>query len=614
MEEEKKRQEKEAREGDEEKWVHDSSVDHRGRLPRRASTGVWKAALFIITIEFSERLCYFGIATNLITYLTRVIHQDLKTAAKSVNYWAGVTTLVPLIGGFLADAYTGRFPIILASSLVYLVGLSLLTMSQLIPSLRPCDSSSPCNRTRKVHEVVLFVALYLISIGTGGHKPCLESFGADQFDDNHAEERKKKMSYFNWWNFALCGGLVLGVTIIVYVQDYVSWGVADLVLAFTMAVTIGTFYTGRSYYRYLAPEGSPLTPLLQVLVAAIRKRNLPHPSSPDSLFEASASESSHKRLLHHTNRLRFFDKAAILEGGEELSNGEKYDPWRLATATQVEEMKLVLNMIPIWLTSLPFGVCVAQAPTFFVKQGVAMDRRIGGGDRRIGGGGRSFEIPAATTYALGAVGMIISVTIYEKLLVPFLRKSTGNERGINILQRIGFGMIFSVAAMSVAAFVEAKRLRMWKHDILTQGRAMTKPSMSVFWLAPQFLILGLGDGFALVGLQEYFYDQVPDSMRSLGIALYLSVLGGGSFLSSFLITIVDHVTRRADGGGEGWVGKDLNSSRLDRFYWLLAAINLVTLCVYVAIARRYTYKNVQRRVVVVSDCRENGEEDHEARA
>lgn len=44
--------------------------------------------------------------------------------------------------------------------------------------------------------------------------------------------------------------------------------------------------------------------------------------------------------------------------------------------------------------------------------------------------------------------------------------------------------------------------------------------MSVFWLAPQFLIIGVADGFALVGLQEFFYDQVPDSMRSTGIALY----------------------------------------------------------------------------------------------
>ncbi|MCI14900.1 peptide/nitrate transporter, partial [Trifolium medium] len=138
--------------------------------------------------------------------------EDLKTAAKNVNYWAGTTTLMPLIGGFLADAYIGRFPMVLFSSLVYLVGLTLLTMSQYVPSLKPCNTKT-CPQPRKLHEVVFFLALYCISLGTGGHKPCLESFGADQFDEEHVEERKKKMSFFNWWNFALCFALLLGATV-----------------------------------------------------------------------------------------------------------------------------------------------------------------------------------------------------------------------------------------------------------------------------------------------------------------------------------------------------------------------------------------------------------------
>lgn len=76
-------------------------------------------------VEFSERVCFFGIATNLITYLTQVIHQDLETAAKNVNYWSGTTTLLPLVGGFVADAYTGRFYMVLFSSFVYLTVSSL---------------------------------------------------------------------------------------------------------------------------------------------------------------------------------------------------------------------------------------------------------------------------------------------------------------------------------------------------------------------------------------------------------------------------------------------------------------------------------------------------------
>ncbi|XP_075638751.1 protein NRT1/ PTR FAMILY 5.6-like [Castanea sativa] len=576
----------ESREVIEEKCVYDSSVDHKGRVPLRASTGVWKASRFIIAIEFSERLSYFGIATSLIIYLTKVIHEDLETAAKSVNHWSGVTTLMPLLGGFVADAYLGRFRTVLVSTIIYLMGLILLTLAWFLPGLRACESKM-CTEPRKIHEVFFFLAMYLISIGTGGHKPALESFGADQFDDDHTEERKEKMTYFNWWNFALCSGLILGVTVIVYVQDHVNWGVSYIVLTVVMAVSLVIFFMGRPFYRYRAATGSPLTPLFKVLIAAIRKRNLPYPSDPSQLYEIPKSEKTIGRLLCHTSKLKFLDKAAILE--DNVSPAEKQSSWRLATITNVEELKLILNMIPIWIATIPFGICVAQGTTFFIKQGVTLDRKIANG----------FEMPPASVFGLAAIGMIVSVTIYEKILVPKLRKATGNERGINILQRIGIGMLFSIVTMVVAALVEKKRLNVVEND-----PKKSSLSMSIFWLAPQYLIIGFGDGFTLVGLQEYFYDQVPDSMRSLGIAFYLSVIGAGNFVSSWLITIVAHVTKKS---GHGWFGKDLNTSRLDKFYWLLAGITAVNMIFYVFLARRYSYKNVQR--VAVVDFNEGDDED-----
>lgn len=251
--------------------------------------------------------------------------------------------------------------------------------------------------------------------------------------------------------------------------------------------------------------------------------------------------------------------------------------------TNVEELKLIINMIPIWLTTLPFGICVAQASTFFIKQGTTLNLKIT----------HNFKIPPASIYALSAIGMIVSVVVYDKILIPFLRKVTGNERGINILQRIGIGMVFSVATMVVAALVERERL-----NVVEKNPLKGSLSMSVFWLAPQFLIVGMGDGFALVGLQEYFYDQVPDSMRSLGIAFYLSVIGAANFLSSLLITLVDRAT---DKGGKSWFGKDLNTSRLDYFYWLLAGITAGNLFIFTFVAMRYSYKNVRTSTVAVAD-------------
>ncbi|KAH7678173.1 Proton-dependent oligopeptide transporter family protein [Dioscorea alata] len=575
---------------DNEKWVLDSSVDNKGNVPLRASTGAWKAALFIIAIEFGERLSFFGISTNLMMYLTKVLHEELKTAAKTVNYWSGVTTMLPLLGGFIADAYLGRFSTILFSVFIYTAGLGLLILSQLAPALKPCtDIDGPCHGSLRLHKIVFFVALYLISIGTGGHRPSLESFGADQFDDDHPHEKMKKMSYFNWWNFGLCSGLMLGVTVIVYIEDNISFWVSYVVLSVIMGIALSIFLLGRPFYRYRVPQGSTLTPIMRVFAAAVRKRHLPYPANTQELYEVSNSFSE-KRRLSHTNQFRFLDKAAIIEH----TNNEKHmNPWRLATVTQVEELKLIINIIPIWLATIPFGISIAQSSTFFLKQCAVMDRRLTS----------SFEIPPASVFSLGAIGMIVCVTMYDRILVPFFRRLTGNQRGISVLQRIGVGIAMVVIAMVIAAIVEAKRL-----SIAHEDQSKVVP-MSVFWLVPQFVILGFGDGFSLVGLQEYFYDQVPDSMRSLGIAFYLSVIGAANFLSSLLITVVDYVTRR--GGGTSWFAKDLNKSRLDKFFWLLAAMDAVNVVIYILVARRHSYKSVQSRVGIANSSDGDGDDEDE---
>jgi len=70
---------------------------------------------------------------------------------------------------------------------------------------------------------------------------------------------------------------------------------------------------------------------------------------------------------------RFLDKAAIIE---EKHVEQKESSWRLVTVTRVEETKLVIKLIPIWLTSLTVGVCVAQGTTLFVKQAAAMNLKI----------------------------------------------------------------------------------------------------------------------------------------------------------------------------------------------------------------------------------------------
>ncbi|KAJ0973230.1 hypothetical protein J5N97_021189 [Dioscorea zingiberensis] len=240
-----------------------------------------------------------------------------------------------------------------------------------------------------------------------------------------------------------------------------------------------------------------------------------------------------------------------------------------------EEAKGVLRLFPISTTCLIYGVVVSQSITFFTKQGSTLDRRIG----------KSFLIPPASLQGIAALSILTFIPIYDHILVPAFRKLTGLQSGITMLQRIGIGMAISTIEMAVSALVEMKRIQTAEEYGLVNSPDVAIP-MSLWWLIPQYFLSGLSDVFTIIGLQEFFYDQVPDALRSLGIALYLSIFGVGSFISGFLVSLIDKVTA-AQGGS--WFPNNLNHAHLDYFYWLLAVLNTLGLLIYLYFARAYAY-------------------------
>lgn len=102
-------------------------VDHRGHPSRRSESGRWRAAGMIIGVEIAERLAFFGISTNLVSYLTVEMGQSMAAAAKNVNLWVGTASLLPLLAASFADSFLGRYlTILLASALYILVFLPFL--------------------------------------------------------------------------------------------------------------------------------------------------------------------------------------------------------------------------------------------------------------------------------------------------------------------------------------------------------------------------------------------------------------------------------------------------------------------------------------------------------
>ncbi|XP_077241403.1 protein NRT1/ PTR FAMILY 5.10-like [Tasmannia lanceolata] len=557
----------------------EGAVDYKSRPVTRSNSGGWNSAFFIIGVEMAERFAYYGIGSNLITYLTGPLRQSTAIAAENVNAWSGVSSMLPLLGAFIADSYVGRYRMILFASLLYVMGLGLLTLSAALPSLRPPDceiiiEEEFCPSPSGFQIFFFFFSLYLVALAQGGHKPCTQAFGADQFDVRDPKECESKSSFFNWWYFGLCGGTVISICIVNYVQDNLSWGLGFGIPCISMVVALAIFLLGTRTYRFtLMKDESPFVRIAQVFVAAARNRNQPVPSSitEKTRLSAAGDEASETPLLGRSSQFKFLDRAiAISDDSDSLKKN-----WKECSMSQVEEAKGVLRLVPIWTTCLIYAVVFAQSSTFFTKQGTTMERRIG-----------SLQVPAAALQSFISGSIVILIPIYDRVLIPIARRVTKIPSGITMLQRIGIGMFLSVVSMAVAAIVEEQRLVVARDSGLVDMPSETVP-MSVWWLVPQYVLFGAADVFTMVGLQEFFYDQVPDELRSVGMSLYLSIFGIGSFLSSFLISIIEKATVAS---GQNWFSNNLNQAHLDYFYWLLAGLSTVELGLYLYFANSYVYK------------------------
>nr|DAD43127.1 TPA_asm: hypothetical protein HUJ06_001357 [Nelumbo nucifera] len=538
---------------------------------QESSKGGWRSSIYIIGVEAAERFAYYGMSANLITYLTDVLLEPTATAAMNVNIWSGVATVLPLLGAFMADSYLGRFKTIIISSAIYLMGLVMLVLSVSVIPLR-------------FQKVVFFFSLYMVAVGEGGHKPCIQTFGADQFDEDKPDEKTAKSSFFNWWYFGICTGNSTALCLVVYIQDNVSWAIGFGVPAIAMAIALALFLFGWRSYRRQSLTGSPLTRVVQVFVAAARKRHLSFSddghgdcSGEESITLAIDSHSTGRQTLPRIHQFKFLDKATIIDDLD-LSSKNR-NGWRLCTLTQVEEVKLLLRLLPIWFSCLIYGIMFSQGGTFFTKQGSTMYKRISS----------NFSVPPASLQVAIGVVTIIGMPIYDLVFVPTARNCTGFPSGITILQRIGVGIFLSAVAMVIAALVEGRRLKIAREYGLIEKPKETIP-MSIFWLLPQYMMMGASNLFAIVGLQELFYDQMPEGMRSMGSAAYLSVLGAGSLLSSALISMVQFASSR---WGDEWLGENLNLAHLDYYCWLLAGLSGFGLGCFILVAKCFIYKKTQ---------------------
>ncbi|KAJ1266668.1 hypothetical protein BS78_08G169800 [Paspalum vaginatum] len=527
----------------------------------------WKAMPYVIGNETCEKLGTIGTTANLLVYLTTVYGMKGASAATLLSLWQGTVNMAPVLGAFLSDTYLGRYTTIAWASVASFLGMIVLTLTAAVPTLHPPPQHAA--GPSALQMAVLLLSFALLAVGAGGIRPCNLAFGADQFDPRTPAGRRGINSFFNWYYFTFTIAMMVSATLIIYLQSNVSWPLGLAVPATLMGLSCALFFMGTRLYVRVRPEGSPLTSFARVLVAAARKRRLPAPTSTSMLFDPP-HRSGLVTKIAYTDQFRCLDKAALRAPGDGDGDIDS-NPWRLCTLQQVEEVKCLARILPVWSAGIVYYIVLTNLGNYNVLQAMQTDRRVG----RSG-----FQIPAGSFVVFNMLALTLWIPVYDGLLVPALRRVTGREGGITQLQRIGVGFALSIVTMLVAAAVERHRRR-------------AGDATSCFVLVPQQLLAGLSEAFAVIGQVDFYYKQFPENMRSVAGALLFLGFAVASYASGLMVSVVHRTTGGRDGSPD-WLTQDLNKGRVDLYYLLIAAMAGVNLVYFVVCARWYRFKKSEQ--------------------
>ncbi|KVH97112.1 Major facilitator superfamily domain, general substrate transporter [Cynara cardunculus var. scolymus] len=544
--------------------TRDGSLDWHGKPAVKRKTGGWKSGMLLLVNEGLATLAFTGVEVNMVLFSKSVLRQSNAESANMFSNWMGSVYLFSLLGAFLSDSYLGRY------LTCGLVALSLTTQAFMLQPKGCGRIGELCNAHSPLEIAIFYVSIYLIALGNGGAEPALATFGADQFDEEDPQEKQAKTTFLSYFYVALNLGSLISETLLVYIETMGLYVVAFWISTLCSFIALMSLVSGSFRYRQFKPSGNPISRFSQVIVASVKKIKLQgqnrNVTPCNYSFNPNKAEELHQRRP-------FLDRASIMTPDD----GQNPHPWRLCTVTQVEEVKCVLRLLPIWLCTILSSVVFIQMISLFVEQGAAMDRGIS-----------NFHIPPASMTIFDIISTSAFIICYDKLILPLYVKITKKKPNPpSELQRMGIGLAIATVAIITAGVVEHHRLK-----YASKGPKETS-SLSIFWQTPQYVLVGIAEAFTYVAQWEFFAAQVPDKLKSIGLGLSMCSSAMGSYTSSIILSVVMKITSKD--GKPGWVPANLNDGHLDRFFYLCAALTAINLVLFVSCAKRYKNIVVERR-------------------
>lgn len=161
-----------------------------------------------------------------------------------------------------------------------------------------------CHQPSPAKVACFYISIYLLALGSGAIEPAMATLGADQFDEEDAEENKSKTAFFSYYYVALNLGSLIAETVLVYIENLGRWVLAFWISTSCGLLALAFLLSGTSRYRHMKPpSGNPISRFSQVISASVRKLKLGVSSNgEDRLYEVrDKDDKEFGRRISHTD-------------------------------------------------------------------------------------------------------------------------------------------------------------------------------------------------------------------------------------------------------------------------------------------------------------------------
>jgi len=217
-------------------------MSHR-TAPDHSNTRMPSGIPHIIGNEAAERFSFYGMKGILAVFMTQYLHllnNDPGTAMteaaanENVHYFNTAVYATPFLGAIFADAVFGKYRIIIWLSIVYCMGHAALALMGI----------------QGEASIWLFAGLALISLGSGGIKPCVSAHVGDQFGKSNSHLLTRVFNYFYFSiNLGAFISMLLTPWLLMQYGPHLAFGIPGVLMAIATLV----FWMGRKRFVHVPP-------------------------------------------------------------------------------------------------------------------------------------------------------------------------------------------------------------------------------------------------------------------------------------------------------------------------------------------------------------------------